>query len=74
MVTGAAVCAEHATLIPSRLISSSSVKAASTHAPPSLLVICCDLVNRFDLDCLFARSFGECALGLRKGLEANLVK
>jgi hypothetical protein len=64
----------HRSRIPSRSINSSSGKAASTHAPPSLLVICCVLVNRFDLDCLFARSLGECALGLRKELEVNLVK
>jgi hypothetical protein len=44
------------------------------NALPSLRVVLCDLGNRLDLDCLFARSLGECALGLRKGLEANLVK
>jgi hypothetical protein len=44
------------------------------NALPSLRVVLCDLDNRFDLVRSFARSLGECALGLRKGLEANLVK
>ena len=40
------------------------------NALPSLRVVLCDLDNRSDLDCLFARSLAECALGLHKGRES----